>query len=266
MSRTGIGIGISPIFNYLAEGAIPTFEFDAALAVFTARMAKRTAPGPFAAAPIVQGKWDSTGTPDSVLFGQGAQIHKKFYANFDPYQGSVILWFTPEWDGNDGQLHYLFNNVTANGLEIYKHTDDKIYIAVGGQSVGVDVSAWAAGTTYFLVFRWDTNNPLDGTNYLSVSINDVHAFGGASAPNVIAPASTLYIGHTGSASGADGIIGGMAIARLPIFDGATGVDFGQGDVINQVYNAGAGSDWALLIGSFEICFALPSDSTVGALE
>ena len=217
------------------------FKFDPALVTFTPGMAKRTSAGPFETAPIVQGKWDGTGTPDNILFGQGSQISRDWYANFDPYQGSLICWFTPEWDGNDGKIHYIFNNVTANGLTVYKHSDNNLYLSVGGQSVNASAAAWTAGTTYFLVFRWDTKKSIDGTNYLCVSINDVHTYGGTAAPNVIAPAATLYIGHTGSTYAADGIIEGLACIRRVIFDGTYGVaanwdDSGAIDEINEMYS------------------------------
>ena len=86
-----IGIGISEIFQKLA-GGIPTFNLDLALSTFTARMAKRTAPGPFAAAPIVQGNFDGSGQPDILTAIRGNQVSGSFYDNLDGNQGSIVLW------------------------------------------------------------------------------------------------------------------------------------------------------------------------------
>ena len=61
--------GLKPIgIRTLIGGAKgwPPLDFDLDAITFTPGMAKRTAPGPFAAAPIAQGQWDSTGTPDIV--------------------------------------------------------------------------------------------------------------------------------------------------------------------------------------------------------
>ena len=87
-----IGIGISEIFQKLA-GGIPTFNLDLALSTFTARMAKRTAPGPFAAAPIVQGALGnpSYGQKDRVTFSRGNLVAGNWYDNIDPHQGLSLI-------------------------------------------------------------------------------------------------------------------------------------------------------------------------------
>ena len=56
------------------QGNVPTYNLNPALVTFTPGMAKRTAPGPFAAAPIVQGKFDGSGTPDVLSLPRGDQI------------------------------------------------------------------------------------------------------------------------------------------------------------------------------------------------
>lgn len=59
---------------FMGSASTQTFEFSASLGTFVPIMAKRIAPGPFAAAPIVQGKADGTGVPDVLSFSRGNQV------------------------------------------------------------------------------------------------------------------------------------------------------------------------------------------------
>ena len=54
------------------------FDFDLGQLTFTPSMAKRAGLR-FAAAPIVQGKWDGTGVPDTLTFGRGNQVFDDFF-------------------------------------------------------------------------------------------------------------------------------------------------------------------------------------------
>ena len=92
-------------------GALPPFLFDSSLCTFTAGMAVRTGPsGVFAGAPIVQGDLDGSGTPDTLTFARGTQVETHWYDNFDPYQGTFAILWTPEKDRSASQTNneYLF--------------------------------------------------------------------------------------------------------------------------------------------------------------
>jgi hypothetical protein len=225
-------------FRRIIEGQVqPIFKFDISKAAFTPKMAKRNSAGPFAAGVMVQGKMDGTGTPDSLTFSRGSQIVGNWYQNLDPYQGSIVFWITPEWNGNDGLIHTIISEPTIP-IKIGKKADNKLYLTVGTQTASVDISAWVAGTTYNIVTRWDSKNTLDGTNYLCISVNDVHTFGGTTAPVIVTPSTTLNLGSATTTEPMSGILEGLCWVRRVIFDGSYGIDVGNADEVALIYGGG----------------------------
>lgn len=258
--------GLSGLTGIIQGGY--TWKPDPTAGTFTASMAKRTAPGPFATAPIVQGKLDGTGTPDALSFSRGELLGNQMqylYADFDPYQGSIVFWITPEWNGNDGVTHGLFS-FAGGSFRGYKHANGNLYFTANGLYVATSVAGWLAGTTYAIVLRWKSYNPIDNSNKLCISINDSHLLGGSGTLTVNAPSATLTLGSVLSASDVpDAIIEGFTIYRRPLFDGTYGVDVGNGDEIALIYAAGAGADPCRITGSWDVCLCVPTNSTAGAL-
>jgi len=256
-------------------GAIGPTPLDWDYDTFTAGMAKRAAPGPFETAPIAQGHWDGTGTPDVLSLGRGTQFGNPTgvaYANLDSYQGTIAFWVTPEWNGNDGKNHILIDGGTFEQLQVYKTDASWLYLWMGGQFTRAWAGGWTAGTRYFVVCRWDSRNTLDGTNYACISINDVHTYGMTTAPTIIAPSSTLGVGYDPGdvITAADALIEGLTIYRRVLYDGTYGVPAtfnasGPVDEIAAMHAAGAGADPCLTTGSWDVVFCLPTDSTEGAL-
>ena len=153
-----------------ALGNIPLlpFDFDLGALTFTPSMAKR-AGGTFAAAPIVQGKWDGTGTGDTLLTQANTTIFDRFRDIVDVYQGTISFWITPEWDGDDGLDHQIYE--PGSTFYIRKMSGSTLRLQWGDGTatyrIQVEVSAWTAGTTYHIVCRWDEKKSLDGTNFES---------------------------------------------------------------------------------------------------
>jgi hypothetical protein len=247
------------IFALLVQSVSPVHA-----ATFTPGMAKRDAPGPFTAAPIVQGTSGSTSARDSFTSTRGTQVSGDFYANHDKNQGSFVLWITPEWNGNDGVRHELA--VLPGYMFLIKNASNQFcfYMNGGGSGMCTSISSWTAGTTYSVVTRWDFDNTLDGTNYASVTINDSHTFG-LSITQTMNTTNVYEIGGSNFGGSADALIEGFTIYRRPLFDGTYGIDVGNGDEINQIYNSGTGKDPTLITGSWDVVFALPTNSSVGAL-
>jgi len=234
-------------------------DFDPGLVTFTAGMAKRTGTV-FAAAPIVQG--DNLGYgADAIVSTSSSTIAGYFSSFVDNYQGTVVLFYTPEFaDLKAGGTSTFFFNFN---LRFVRAETEKIIITMGSQAFFSSVCTWVAGQTYCLVFRWDFNNTLDGTNYFCISIDDAHQFGITTKPTIVSPGSAITIGSWGSAlRAAEGIIEGLHVYRRVLFDGDYGVNVGNGDEVALI---SAGSDPCLITGSWDCVFALPTDSSTGAL-
>jgi hypothetical protein len=239
-------------------------NFDAGSVAFTAKMAKRTAPGPFATAPVCQGDWNTTdGNADQVTLARGTQISGNFYPNWDSDQGSINLWYTPE-HGGDSKEHYLLH-WSANGyLKI--NTSDELELSVASGVSTTATITLTAGAKVHIVARWDADNTLDGTNYLCLSVNDTHTFGRSSSYTPEAPSATIYVGSDSSGQNpANGIMEGLGVSRRPLWDGSYGINVGAGDEINLAHNGGSGDDPCLDSGSWGWVFFAPTNSTAEEL-
>jgi hypothetical protein len=243
------------------------FQFLPGDVTFTPGMAKRSAPGPFAAAPIGQGLWAAvaSGECDDPYFLHGNEIAQSFHEHLDLHQGTIVLWITPEWDGNDGIHRPILG---TRWLALSKSATNNLgfgYNAGAYEAVTVDASGWTAGTTYCVVLRWDVDNTLDGTNHLCLSVNDAHAYAITSL-SLCAEYATFRLGRLWYAGyHGNTMVEGLTIYRRPLFDGTNGIDAGNGDELAAIYAAGAGADPTLLAGSADIVFCLPTDSSVGPL-
>lgn len=250
----GVGLqGLIPIPQRGGALGISPFLFNLSQSTFLAAMSKRNSAGPFAAGVLAQGMLDTSAGADTLAFLRGNQVAGSyFYGNLDAQQGSIVFWITPEWNGNDGLIHYIFSpyanvyiaKIAANVLEFS--------VSAGAGTISVSTAAWTAGTTYCVVCSWDCVNPIDGTNYMRISVNDVHTFGKTSAIILTVPPALWYIGSRLAVPqnrAMDAIVEGFTVYRRVLWDGAYGVNVGNGDEINLIYAAGAGADPCTITGS-----------------
>jgi hypothetical protein len=247
-----------------AMGSFPTFNFRLSQATFTAAMAKRNSAGPFAAGVLAQGdRAGSTTAMDTASVPLGTAIANKFYPTVDLNQFSISFWITPEWAGSEAVDRFIWGEV--NSLYLYRTSGGLLSIRQTGVDLAtVSVAGWTAGTTYHVVLSLSAANPIDGTNYVRWSINDVHTFGRTSAITTSSSGNILF-GQGGVRSSANALIEGLTIYRRCLWDGTYGVNVGNGDEINLIYAAGAGADPCTITGSWDVCLCVPTNSTVGAL-
>jgi hypothetical protein len=246
---------------------VPTWNFGLDGITFDPRMRKRAAPGPFAAAPIIQGEINANKTADVFRWSRGDQVVGDWYELMDPDQGSIEMWMLPEWNSADtpgSNGHVVFaDGVTSNIYFYYENEDTRFRLYVGGEFL-LKSMAILAGTLYHIVIRWDVKNPLDGTNHVCLSINDSHSFG-ITSPTPWTTWAYPSIAGTGSSCRVSSIVEGFTIYRRPIFDGTYGIDVGLGDEINLHWAAGAGKDPCKGSGSWDVCLCIPTNSAQGEI-
>ena len=259
------------LYHYQGRGrpigggaGVPTWNFDPALATFTAAMAKRTAPGPFATAPIVQGDLDGSGVPDILMYEDGTQISGHFYTAGDGYQGSIVMWITPEEDtATMANARYLtpggvMFRISGNNLTVYSGR--------GATNLGaVNNLNWTAGSLYCFCASWDADNPISGANHVRITINDSHTFirNTAFTPSMedeCYPGS-LYDGT----SQLNAIIEGLTVYRRVLSDGTYGDPATAGvDELLAIYAAGAGKKPEEVCPE-DVVMAFPTNGVAGEL-
>lgn len=259
---------IKPLLIFLLTVSFLSYSISPVFAAtFTPNMAKRDAPGPFAAAPMVQGPKNFVNAVHDVLSSsRGTQISGDFYANHDMSQGSAVLWWTPEFNSSDSDQSYTLFNIPNTVYVWYEPSVGLFRVGFYGSSNTQSYSI-TPGITYNIVLRWDTKGDFYGTDNLVLSVNDTHYPIDVGTSNYSSSSGDLGIGGYNFASNlpSNGIVEGLTIYRRPLFDGTYGIDVGNGDEIAQIYNSGAGKDPTLITGSWDVVFALPTNSSTGTL-
>ena len=86
-------------------------------------------------------------------------------SNLDATQGSLEFWIQPQWDGNDGQDHYVVQAGVAGGILIGKDGGNfwriilNRYGAGGSPEVGTGffiTNEWSAGEWHHAAFTWSS--------------------------------------------------------------------------------------------------------------
>ena len=86
--------------------------------------------------------------------------------NINTAQGTLEFWVRPNWDGDDGFAHYVFDvasSATANRILIEKEANSELQFWIRDKDdddhyLIYDVSSWVAGVWYHVVATWDFKN------------------------------------------------------------------------------------------------------------
>lgn len=87
----------------------------------------------------------------------------RLYSGINAHVGTISVWVRPNWDGDDGQFHYIVDTrVGSSILMLEKSTADKVVAYFSDEdgtlhTIEQSVSGtWSASGLYHVVFRFDT--------------------------------------------------------------------------------------------------------------
>lgn len=115
---------------------------------------------------------------DNLYYDRGSIVNGVNYTNFNPYQGTLIFWVKPYFDGDDGKNHMIFFELGDSNDYVFveKGSGNQLILevahngAIANANIIVNSANFAAGTWYFIACRWDRNNSIDGTNTIGIKL------------------------------------------------------------------------------------------------
>lgn len=255
--------------TYNTNWASNYLNYGSSTQTFTPNMSKRNSAGPFAAGPMIQGKYlggEIANSSDNIYHSRGTQISGNFYSDFDTNQGSIVMWITPEWNGNDNQIRNLYVDSAAIIQIVIQNNILRLHNSNTGSYIdGPSTATWTVGTTYNIIVSWDVKNSIDGTNKVRFSVNGSNTYStNVNLTSALAPGPTINVGSSTNRS-PEAIYEGVTVYRRVLYDGTYGTNIGNGNEISQIYNSGTGKDPTEITGSWDVVFALPTNASTGAL-
>jgi hypothetical protein len=128
-----------------------------------------------------------------VLIDNSDTLTYTTMGNFNAEAGMVEFWVRPNWDGDDGQMHILFETevTSTSGIQIGKDGVGTLqfilWTSTKHSGVGQNVSDWQSGEWHHIVASWRKNEMaifIDGRRR--------HSIDTAFAPDEVG--AWLYIG------------------------------------------------------------------------
>ncbi|PIZ57786.1 hypothetical protein COY23_01000, partial [bacterium (Candidatus Torokbacteria) CG_4_10_14_0_2_um_filter_35_8] len=186
---------------------------------------------------------NSTYNGDYFQYSRGDSIDSVIYNHFNPNQGTIRLWIKPNWNGNDGKSHYIFDNYLVspyNYLVVHKDALNKMEIRIRqgadpakGDFLGIassDVSSWQAGEWHHIVATWDSKRDISGTSNLAIYIDNVKSAGtdGYWQHDGVHSNFTISASNGPSAYQADSTLSGLLIDDRPWTDSEVASDYNLG--------------------------------------
>ncbi len=189
---------------------------------------------------------DLTGVNDPT-YSDNTYINPLMYNSINPHTGTISFWITPDWDGNDGTLRYIYRDqVDANNyFYIAKTAANNLDFVFTNNSTtntcSYDISDWINGTSYHVACVWSVHT-IDGTDYLHLYVN------GAEVDNIAVTLGNpqgveenMDFGQYDKANKADAAIQNFRISHLPYkatITTAEAAGFPQDMSVEYLYNNG----------------------------
>lgn len=165
-----------------------------------------------------------------------------------PQTLTIESWVKPNWNGNDGANHYIYDNdQSTNQIQLYKGAGDTLITRVRTPDKNIttneDISAWTAGAWHHVVMVVDRNT-IDGTDYIWLYIDGVEVANSTTRlGNAENNQSVFDVGHDNVTGNFDGIL------HLRVYNfaiptteaNATTAGLPVEYSIENRYNSGAGS-------------------------
>lgn len=118
-------------------------------------------------------------TVDYATMPNAIQYADKGNISESAHEGTLSMWVQSAWAGNDSVLHELFNSADSaqkNGLYVFKHSDNRMYINYSDGTAGINLAYsnaltandWKANVPHHVVAKWwkQTSATLSAALYL----------------------------------------------------------------------------------------------------
>ena len=246
-------------------------SYDTPIA-FTPELQVYAVDGPFNTGVLAQGSppsWSCV-RGDAIVISPGDRIGGELYSHFDPGQGSLVFWASPDWDiaelVDDSRVLFRAGDFTLGvdgpSLGAYVQVNATTRVTFDGA-----LDNWTPLSSHMVVLRWDSRSSFAG-GHVALVVDD-RLYQGVAQPFTPAPGGAeLVVGAAdASGEGASGVfISGLTVYRRPLFNAEGGVRAQHDDEIAAIYDGGTGRDPSLVTGSWDVVFALPTDATSGAFR
>ncbi|MBN2358167.1 MAG: hypothetical protein JXR83_01855 [Deltaproteobacteria bacterium] len=226
--------------------------------------------GPFRVAPLIQAIAEGRcSRGDAIVANVGTRIGGTFFERFDPSQGTIVFWATPEWDIDDlsdATRHFLRAGDFRFGVD---GPTRGVFVQIGNARLSFEdsMAGWRAGSTHFVALRWSRQTNFNAAFRVALDVDGAEQLGFEGALPVATVDTPLVVGaFDPSGLGAIGAsIEGLTIYRRPLSSSSGGIDVGDGDEIGAIHSAGVGREPTQVTGSWGVVFALPTDARDVAL-
>lgn len=192
---------------------------------------------------------DLTGV-NTPTYSDNTYINPLMYNSINPHTGTISFWITPDWDGDDGENHYVFFNRynSTNYIVIYKATNNYIYFKNlynnNYVQCSYDLSSWVIGESHHITMVWSVHT-IDGTDTMQLYIDGSEVNSSSTVFDIPAGVEeNMDFGQYDEAYQIDGIITGFQISHIPYKDTITNAEAaGMSETmsVEYLYNSGSGN-------------------------